>query len=146
MITIITLIIALISLSISLYLTMINEKISKAIFKKEFRGLKYEEVSMVDFFKDEIKQIKKELQHGKIENLNDRKSITDRITRLENPPKYKLGDKIKGGVIVDVKWHSSKDNWIFGSSYARWEYTAMDKKGNKFEVHSIADILEFQKP
>lgn len=55
--------------------------------------------------------------------------LEDRIWQLENPPKYKIGDKYSRGVIICVKFRPKKTINFFGEHVEicpnYWEYRAV---------------------
>jgi len=55
--------------------------------------------------------------------------LEDRIWKLENPPRYKVGDKYQNGVIIDVKFRPKRTmsffNEIIDLCPNHWEYKAV---------------------
>ncbi len=73
-----------------------------------------------------------------MQNHYDKKidSLEDEIWKLNNPPKFKIGNKVRGLLVVDVSFNKGTENNTNKLFYAphTWVYVCFNSKENKTET------------
>lgn len=87
---------------------------------------------------DDVETLQMQLESNK-KLLRDLRYDFDKLKwSIENPPKYKLGDKTKLGIVIDISIHSTSFGILgakFMNSDFSWRYEVMTPTGVKSTIN-----------